>query len=536
MHLTKERFLDNLFALSPDLILILGCLFILVYGVFLERYSSNNTLIWDSKIYKYNATQLLLNLTIILIVIQIPFIWNTVDGSFFENQIINNSLVKFFKTFLSLITIGLILLSKRFLIDDNLKITELGPLFILLLLGMYAMVCSNDFLVMFLGIELASLTLYLLAAIKTDSNYSSEAAMKYFILGAVASGLIGFGISIVYTSTGTINFTNLKLLFLDLGQLDYNPLNEFEYYKMCYNRTLTGLVLIILGIFCKLAAAPFHMWAPDVYEGVPTIITTIYATLPKIAFVGLIINLYINIFVKFKTEWILICLIIGTVSIVWGSLGAIGQKKIKRLIAYSSITNVGFMIIAIAHGGIDGITSLVFYLFIYIVSTLGLMSYILNLRHKTQFFLIKSKPGEKPIYEKKSYELKTIDQLNNIFPRWKISMFFFITILLSIAGIPPLAGFFSKLLVIYQLIMHKQIALAIFIIFISGLSSFYYIRLIKNLVFKPKNYLPKPIIINRPSFVQSYILSIATIMNLSFVFIPWFYIDTISFLVEESIL
>jgi NADH-quinone oxidoreductase subunit N len=124
---------------------------------------------------------------------------------------------------------------------------------------MYAMVCANDFLVMFLGIELASLTLYLLAAIKTNSNYSSEAAMKYFILGAVASGFIGFGISIIYTSTGTINFTNIKLLFMDLGPSDIDVLNEVDYYQMGYNRTVTGLILVLIGILCKLAAAPFHM-------------------------------------------------------------------------------------------------------------------------------------------------------------------------------------------------------------------------------------------------------------------------------------
>jgi len=319
---------------------------------------------------------------------------------------------------------------------------------------MIILLTSNDFLVIYLGLELQSLSLYILAAYKQYSYYSNEAGLKYFILGSLASGIILYGISLIYGSIGLINFNEISYFIFIFNNIE----NNFS--------LIVGFILFFIGFFFKLGVVPFHMWLPDVYEGIPTGLLSFFSIVSKIAFLSVLIKfilfvLYIDFF-----YWSVLFFYCAIFSIFVGSLGVLYQKSIKRLLAYSAISHIGFLIISLSLGSFEGIFSVLFYLIIYIIIMFNIFGIMLTLRLQSNNRLI-----------------KLIGNYNIIYNSNKLLGFFLVMAFFSLAGIPPLAGFFSKIYIYISMLISTYYISSICIILISVISLVYYIKIIKIMLF-----------------------------------------------------
>jgi NADH-quinone oxidoreductase subunit N len=329
---------------------------------------------------------------------------------------------------------------------------------------MLCLVSTYDLLSLYLSVELMSLSFYILAAYKRNSEFSGEAGLKYFILGAFSSGLLLFGSSILYGFTGMTNFEDIAKLLSGLGSIS-DPIS--------YNGIVIGILFVSIALLFKVAAAPFHMWSPDVYEGSPTPVTAFFSSVPKVALLALFIRLFFYTFYNFIPIWQDLLLISAMISMVWGSIAALSQKRIKRLMAYSGRVNIGYMLIGIASGTTIGLTHLLVYLFIYVIMTIGFFSFILGTQnHKT-----------------KALNVYLLDLTNlgktNVVLGLTVSL-----ILFSMIGLPPLAGFFGKMYLFFAAMNSKLYAVGILGVLSSVVAAFYYIRLIKLMFFEmsSKNY------------------------------------------------
>ena len=314
--------------------------------------------------------------------------------------------------------------------------------FILLLcavLGLMLLISSYDLISLYLAIELQSLCLYVLAAAKKDSTFSTEAGLKYFILGSFSSALLLFGISLIYGSTGTTNFEDLSLLFAYTGS-DISIIKSVD----------IGLIFIAAAFFFKIAAAPLHMWSPDVYEGAPVSSTIFFAVIPKIAMFSVFLRLFQTVFSNLQDVILLIVIFFSLVSVVVGSFVALKQKKIKRLLAYSSISHVGYMLLAFAANSIEGTQALFFYLVIYMITSLILWSILLSVNTKDN--------------SDRSKTLVDFSFLSATNPRLALTglIAFF-----SLAGVPPLAGFYAKMSIFLATISSSLIFASVFAILTS---------------------------------------------------------------------
>ena len=335
----------------------------------------------------------------------------------------------------------------------SLKILKIEyPILILnSILGMMVMISSNDLIVFYLGLELQSLALYVLASFNRDNALSSESGLKYFVLSALSSGLLLYGCSLVYGFTNSTNFTYIANSSLDM-----------EY------GVIFGLVFIIVGLAFKISAVPFHMWAPDVYQGSPTSVTLFFATLPKVAALTVFIRFLYTPFVNLIDHWQSILIFISIASMIFGAIAAIGQLNLKRLIAYSSIGHMGYALAGLASGTNQGIQSSVTYITIYLVMTLAFFSCLFMLRKKNVF------------YEK-------IENLSGLSTNHPILSMTLLIVLFSLAGIPPLAGFFAKFYIFMAVIEQSMYFLAIVGLLSTVVAAFYYLRLIKIIYFdKPQ--------------------------------------------------
>ena len=308
------------------------------------------------------------------------------------------------------------------------------------------MVSSNDLILFYLGLELQSLSLYILASIDRDNIRSSESGLKYFILSALSSGLLLYGGSLIYGFCGSTNF--------DIIAQELNPNNTGGIFAM---------VFILVGLSFKIAAVPFHMWTPDVYEGSPTSITNFFAVVPKIAGFAVLIRFMQVPFSNIILEWQTILVFISLASMILGAVAAIGQNNIKRLIAYSSIGHIGYALAGVATGSISGYNSSIVYLFIYVVMSIGLFSCV---------FLMK-----------RWCLHRKIQDLSGISKKHPLIAISFLIILFSLAGIPPLAGFFAKFYVFMAVIESEMYLLAIMGLLTTVISAFYYLRIIKIIYF-----------------------------------------------------
>ena len=312
---------------------------------------------------------------------------------------------------------------------------------------MMVMISSNDLIVFYLGLELQSLALYVLASFNRDNILSSESGLKYFVLSALSSGLLLYGCSLVYGFSGSTNF---NLIANSSPNIQYG--------------VIFGLVFIIVGLAFKITAVPFHMWAPDVYQGSPTSVTLFFAALPKIAALTMFIRFLYIPFSNLIDQWQTILIFISISSMIFGAVAAIGQSNLKRLIAYSSISHMGYAIAGLATGTNQGIQSSLTYISIYLVMTLAFFSCIFMLRKKNVF------------YEK-------IENLSGLSTNHPILSIALLIVLFSLAGIPPLAGFFAKFYIFMAVIEQSMYFLAIVGLLSTVIAAFYYLRLIKIIYF-----------------------------------------------------
>jgi NADH-quinone oxidoreductase subunit N len=317
-------------------------------------------------------------------------------------------------------------------------------------LGMMIMVSANDLMTLYLGLELQSLSLYVVAAIRRDNTKSTEAGLKYFVLGALSSGMLLYGASLVYGFSGTTDFDGIAQTF---GLLRNPPIG-----------VIFGLVFVIAGLAFKVAAVPFHMWTPDVYEGAPTPVTAFFAAAPKVAAISLFIRVLIGPFGDLLVQWQQVIVAISVASMLLGSLAAIWQVNIKRLLAYSSIGHMGYALIGLATGTEAGITGIVIYMAIYVVMSLGSFACVIAMR-------------ERGVSVEKIEDLAGLAQTR---PGMALALAIF---MFSMAGIPPLAGFFGKLYVFLAAIDAHLYTLAVIGVLTSVVGAYYYIRVVKVMYF-----------------------------------------------------
>jgi NADH-quinone oxidoreductase subunit N len=343
------------------------------------------------------------------------------------------------------------------------KITSFEYLLIILfsVLGLMLLCSSNDFLTAYLSIELFSLSCYVLAAFKKTSNYSVEGGIKYFITGAISSAFFLFGTSYIYGISGTVNFTDLNDLFC----LSVNQYESFD-----NNLLELGLVFVLFSLFIKLSLAPFHLWSLDVYEGSPTSSAFFFAVLTKLSIFVLLARLCYLGLSNFNDEWQFYCIWIGLLSIFVGSFGGLRQRKLKTLLAYSSTSHMGYTLVAFGTYTFEGLQMFIFYLIIYLISSISIWSILIILR-----------PNTKVLRQKQNKELGDFVLLKN---SNIVLVFAFALAMFSIAGIPPMVGFLAKIGIFFTLIGTSYYTIAIFSVLFSIISTFYYIRVIKVLYFE----------------------------------------------------
>lgn len=378
-------------------------------------------------------------------------------GAFFNDLFILDRFAVIVKAIILFSGGTVLALSYQYLKESAEKIGFEYPLLILLsLCGLMIMVSSNDLLTLYMGVELASLAMYVMASARRDDSKAAEAGMKYFILGALASGILLYGASLVYGFSGSTNFDLISASLSD----------QLEISK----GLIIGLVLVVVGLAFKMSAAPFHMWTPDVYEGVPTPVTAYFAIVPKFAVAALFIRLLGGPFEAFIDQWQDLIVIIAIISMVVGGLGGIWQNNIKRLLAYSSIANMGYALVAIAAMGDEGVRAAIVFFTIYILTSIGIFAVILSVNTK-------SSDGEKGIEQ--------IDHFKGFAKSNPILGMLFALMLISMIGLPfpPFAGFFGKFFVFFAAVDSGLYGLAVIGVVASVIASFYYLRIIKLMYF-----------------------------------------------------
>jgi proton-translocating NADH-quinone oxidoreductase chain N len=462
------NFFENDFIVTfPEFFICIAIIFLLSYGVI---YSTSN--LYNYPILSSNISSLIL---LVLFIAFLLCLSNSLPSIIvFNNLLIIDFFIIFVKIIILLIAILCILMSFNYIECNKINSFEFTILILLSILGMLLLVSSYDLLALYLAIELMSLSFYILASYQINSEFSGESGLKYFILGAFSSGLLLFGSSLLYGFTGMTNFEDISKLILGIGAISD---------ILSYSGIFIGIFFISIALLFKIGAAPFHMWVPDVYEGSPTPVTILFSTLPKISLLVLYIRLFFCTLYDFIFLWQELFLICAIISIIWGSVAALSQKRIKRLMAYSGIVNVGYMLIGIACGSISSIGGLLIYLIIYIIMIIGFFTFILGIQKSKNNFLI---------------DLLNIGKTNNIIA---ISLSL---ILLSLSGIPPLAGFFSKFYLFFAVINSELYATAILGILSSVIAAFYYIRIIKLMYFESSK---KYILSKSIDLYNSYVLS-----------------------------
>ena len=424
--------INSLNILLPEIFLTLSIFSILMVGVFTKK-----------------SFNLIFNLTSLIIILTIAIIFNSSnrEEKIFLDSFTRDPFSNFFKILILVSSLFVLNSSKNFILDNRLDKFEYPIIVLLSILGMFFMVSSNDIILFYLGLELQSLSLYILASIDRDNLRSSESGIKYFVLSALSSGLLLYGCSLLYGFTGSTNFDLIS-----------NQLNKEN------TGAIFAMVFILVGLAFKVSAVPFHMWTPDVYEGAPTSITSYFAAVPKVAGLAVLIKFMFIPFANILLEWQTIMIFISIASMILGAVAAIGQKNIKRLLAYSSIGHVGYALAGVATGAITGYKSSIVYIAIYVIMNIGIFSCL---------YLLK-KDGE--------YK-ENISDLSGISKKSPLLAISFLIILFSLAGIPPLGGFFAKFYIFTAVLEQQMYTLAIIGLLTTVISAFYYLRIIKTIYF-----------------------------------------------------
>jgi NADH-quinone oxidoreductase subunit N len=423
----------------PEMLMAAGVLVLLLLGVVLNK--ERSLLVTWLSVGLLVATGLLV-------------ILQPVDGVVFNGLFIADS----FGRFMKVLVIGgaglALILSLSNAEENGVHKFEYSILALLATLGMMVMVSANDLMSLYVGLELQSLSLYVMAAIKRDDPRASEAGLKYFVLGALSSGLLLYGASLIYGFTG---HTNLQEIVVAIA-------NEGRSIGLIF-----GVVFLLAGIAFKISAVPFHMWTPDVYEGAPTPVTAFFAMAPKVAAMTLMIRLVMDTFAPITSDWQQIVIFLSIASMVLAAFAAIGQQSVKRLVAYSSIGHVGFALVGLSSGTQVGVEGVAIYMAIYVGMTVALFACILSLRTD------------------KGY-VETIDDLAGVSKARPFVAAVMAIVMFSLIGLPPLAGFFAKWQVFLAAIEANLFVLSVIGMLASAISAFYYLRVVKVMYFdEPKD-------------------------------------------------
>ena len=422
--------------LLPEIIVLLGSLILLLLGVFQE--GKGEKLVWG-------LTMIVLAAAVIVSVKD----WG-VSATLFNGSFQIDDFTRLLKILVLVGGIICIYMSISYLTEAGMFKSEYMVLILFSILGMMMMISANDLIAMYLGLEVQSLALYVMAAFRRDNVRSSEAGMKYFVLGALSSGMLLYGCSMVYGFSGSIYFSEIAQTAITNGAVSVGM--------------VIGLVFILAGLAFKVSAVPFHMWTPDVYEGAPTTVTAFFAACPKIAAMGILVRIIFEAFPELTTQWNQVIIFISIASMILGAFGAIGQTNIKRLMAYSSIGNMGFALVGLAAGNREGVEGVLIYLMIYLVMTVGVFALILSMRRNEKM-------------------VEDIEDLRGLSQTNLPAAFMLALLMFSLAGIPPLAGFFAKFYVFMAAVKADMFVLAVIGVLASVVGAFYYLRIIKIMFF-----------------------------------------------------
>jgi NADH-quinone oxidoreductase subunit N len=437
--MTAEILLASLQISTPELILAVGALALLMIGVFSGDRSAPT------------VTGLAVA---ILIAAGLWLVLVPAEGEAWGGAFILDSFSRYMKVIALVGSITAMVMTVGNARSEQLDRFEFPVLLVLATLGMMLLISANDLLALYLGLELMSLALYVVAAINRDSLRSTEAGLKYFVLGALSSGMLLYGMSLIYGFTGNTGFDEIAAVLT----------SETRSLGVVF-----GLVFILAGLAFKISAVPFHMWTPDVYEGAPTPVTAFFASGPKVAAMAVLVRVVSEAFMPVFADWQQVVVFISIASMLLGSFAAIGQKNIKRLMAYSSIGHMGYALVGLAAGSETGVSGVALYMLVYMVMTLGTFACIMAMRRK------------------EGGSVESVDDLAGLAATKPFMAIVMTALMFSLAGIPPLAGFFAKYFVFVAAIEAKLYALAIIGVLSSVVGAYYYIRVIKVMWFDEPN-------------------------------------------------
>ncbi|MEJ1356026.1 MAG: NADH-quinone oxidoreductase subunit NuoN [Candidatus Sedimenticola sp. (ex Thyasira tokunagai)] len=437
--------MSNLIPVLPEIFILTAACVVLVVDLFLKE---------EQRIVSYGMAQVSLLLAVGITLLTAG------DGTqiVFDGNVVRDAMSDVLKISIYIVSAAGFLYAKDYLIDRDLFKGEFYVLGLFAVLGMMVMVSANTFLTVYLGLELLALSLYALVAFNRDSTDGSEAAMKYFVLGALASGMLLYGISMIYGATGSIEF---QAVAQGLGNADVNK-----------TVLVFGLVFVVIGLAFKLGAVPFHMWVPDVYHGAPTAVTIFIGSAPKIAAFALAMRMLVDGLGSLHADWQGMLIILAILSMGVGNIFALAQGNIKRMLAYSTISHVGFILLGILVGSTSGYAAAMFYSIVYALMALGGFGIVMLL-------------------SRRGFEADNLNDYKGLNERspWFAGMM--LLVMFSMAGVPPTVGFFAKLVVLEALVSSGLTWLALVGVFFSIIGAFYYLRIIKLMYFdKPEDETP----------------------------------------------
>src|SRR5215471_19222684 len=423
----------QLLPVMPELVLAAGAMVLLMLGAYRGQ----------------GTTSLVTGLAVVLLIVTGVLELTLPAGKLttFGGSFIVDDFARFLKIVALIGSVATLVLSSEFLSDPSRRIFEYAILVVLSTLGMMVLISAGDLILLYLGLELMSLALYVVAASNRDDAKSTEAGLKYFVLGALSSGMLLYGASLIYGFTGTIGFAGIAAAA-----------------KTGSTGIVFGLVFLLAGLCFKVSAVPFHMWTPDVYEGAPTPVTAFFASAPKVAALAVFTRVALTAFPGIVPQWQQIIVFVAIASMALGAFAAIGQRNIKRLMAYSSIGHMGFALVGLASGTVEGAQGVLIYITIYVTMTLGAFAIILAMKRNGQ-------------------ALEQISDFSGLSRTNPVLAFFFAMLLFSLAGVPPLAGFFAKWYVFTAAIHANLITLAVIGVVTSVVGAFYYLSIVKVMYF-----------------------------------------------------
>lgn len=475
--------LDNdVFGVFPELFLAISTMVLLVFGV-----------VWStSRVHGYPLlvqTMSWLSVWALLCTLALCVHMPCHVMVSFVNSFVHDDVTVFFKTLILVGACASLLMSMEYVRTSHVNVFEYGILVCLATCSMLVLVSSYDFIAMYLAIEMQSLCLYVLASSKRHSEFSTEAGLKYFLLGAFSSGILLFGCSLVYGCTGMTNLEDVAKALIMVHTMD--GMHALQHI---------GMVLILIGFLFKLTAAPFHFWAPDVYEGAPTCVTAFFAIVPKIALLAMVLRLLLGCFYDLLWTWQYVLFVCCICSFVIGSFGAMAQKKLKRMMVYSSVGHVGYLLMGLCCGTLEGVHAMLLYLVLYMVMTITMFATMLACVDHTG-----------------TSRLVYVSDLSCLAHSHPIAALTVSICLFSMAGIPPLAGFCSKFYVFFAAMGASLYSLAILGVLSSVVSCFYYIRVVKTMYFD----VPSHMVTFAPmDHAKAILLALTTWITLFFFLFP----------------